>query len=46
MIGDAVEDIGKIGIGVEAVHFGRFDERVNGCCPLTIGIRAGKGPIV
>lgn len=45
MIVDAVKDVGEVGLRIEAIQFGRFDDghRARQC--FCTGIRAGKKPV-
>lgn len=42
MLGNVTEDISQVGLGIEAVQLGRFDQRVEGGCALGAPIRAGE----
>jgi hypothetical protein len=46
MIGQAGEDVGEPGLGVDAVQLRGFDQRVHGGRAFATAIRAGEGPVV
>ena len=43
-LGDAIEDVGEPGLGVDVVELGGADERVHHRCPLAAAIGAGEEP--
>lgn len=45
MIVDTIEHIGQIGLRIEAIHLGRFDDRHGTRQCLRTGVCAGKEPI-
>lgn len=45
MIGDAGEDIAKIGFRIEAVELRGLDERQNGGGALAVLVRSGEQPV-
>ena len=45
MIGDAIDDVSQISLGIEAVGLGSFDEAVDCCCTQSTCIRTSKGPV-
>ena len=45
MIGDAVDHMPQIGLGIETIRLGGLDEAVDRGCTQTTRIRTGKGPI-
>lgn len=45
MIVDPVEDVGQVGLRVEAVHLRGFDDRHGAGQGFAAGIRAGKQPV-
>ena len=42
--GDAGQDVGQPGLGIDIVHFGGDDQAVHGGGPLPAPIRAGEEP--
>ena len=44
LLGDAVEDVGELGLGVDVVELGGADERVHHRCPLAAAIGAREEP--
>ena len=42
MIGDAGQDVGEIGLRIDAVQLGRLDDGVENSGPLAAGIGAGE----
>ena len=42
MVGDAAEDVAQIGLGVEAVELGGFDQGVDGGGAFAAGVGAGE----
>jgi hypothetical protein len=42
VVGDAFEDVLEIYLWVEPVELGRAEQRVDGCCAFTTGVRAGE----
>ncbi len=45
MIVYAVEDVGEVGLGINAVQFGRFDDGHGACQGFRAGIGARKEPV-
>jgi len=45
MIGDALDHMPQICLGIETIRLGGFDEAVDRGCTQTTRIRTGKGPI-
>jgi hypothetical protein len=45
MIGDALDHMPQIGLGIEAVRLGSFDQAVDRCCTQPTCIRTGEGPV-
>ena len=41
----AVEDVPKMGFGIELVELGRAEEPVDGGCALAAFVAAGEGPV-
>ena len=46
VVGDAAEHVTQVGFGIEAVQFGRLDQRVYRCGALAAAIGAGEDPIL
>ena len=46
MIGDTLEHVAQIGLGIEAVQLCGFDQTVDCRCALAAGIRSGEQPIL
>ena len=42
MVGDAGDDVGEVGLGIERVHPRRLDDGVDGRRPLATGVAAGE----
>ena len=45
VIGDAGEDIGEPGAGIDVVEFAGFDQRIDGGRPSATGVAAAEGPV-
>jgi hypothetical protein len=45
MIGYALDHVPQIGLGIEAIRLGSFDQAVDRCCTQPTCIRTGKGPV-
>ena len=42
MIGDAGDDVGEPGLGVDIVHLRGFDERIQNCGAAAAGVGTGE----
>ena len=45
MIGDAGEDVGKPGSGIDAVELASFDHCVHRCCAVAARVRTTESPV-